>query len=47
MSEYQTIPVKEIRADKREEFDKQVDKLNKMCRRLKVAEPKVHISDVY
>jgi hypothetical protein len=47
MSEYQTIPVKEIRADKREEFDKQVDKLNKMCRKLRVVEPKVHISDVY
>jgi hypothetical protein len=47
MSEYQTIPVKEIRADKREEFDKQVDKLNKMCRKLSVVEPKVHISDVY
>jgi hypothetical protein len=47
MSEYQTIPVKEIRANKREEFDKQVEKLNKMCRRLKVKEPKVHISEVY
>jgi hypothetical protein len=47
MSDYQTIVVKEVRADKREEFDTQVKKLNKMCKRLKVQEPIVHIGEVY
>ena len=39
MSDYQTVQVKQIRADKKELFNKQVDNLNKMCRRLKVQEP--------
>jgi hypothetical protein len=47
MSDYQTVPVKEIRADKRDEFNKQVENLNKLCRRLKVQEPVVHIGEVY
>ena len=47
MSEYQTIVVKGIGLDKKEEFNAQVVKLNKMCRRLKVQEPIVHIGEVY
>lgn len=47
MSDYQTIVVKEIKADKREEFDAQVLKLNKMCKKLKVQLPIVHIGEVY
>jgi len=47
MSDNQTIVVKEIKADKRKEFDKQVEKLVKMTKRLKVTEPVVHIGEVY
>jgi hypothetical protein len=47
MSDYQTVVIKEIKADKKDEFDAQVKKLNKMCKRLKVQEPVVHIGEVY
>jgi hypothetical protein len=47
MTETQTISVKGIKADSRQEFDKQVEKLMKLSRRLKVQEPKVHVGEVY
>ena len=43
----QVIVVKGIKADSRKEFDKQVVKLMKLSKRLKVQEPKVHIGEVY
>jgi hypothetical protein len=43
----QVIVVKGIKADSRKEFDKQVEKLMKLSKRLKVQEPKVHIGEVY
>jgi len=46
MSEYQTVPVKEIRASKREEFDKQVEKLNKMNKLIKIGKKKKEIKRI-